>query len=93
MNAGNGPAQVAPDAPVHDLVGVGIGPFNLGLAALAAPLDLDAVFLDRADEFRWHPGMMLEGATIQVPFLADLVTMADPTSSQTFSSAASPRRP
>ena len=58
---------------VHDVVGIGIGPFNLGLAALSAPLaDLDVVFLDAADEFRWHPGMMIEGATIQVPFLADL---------------------
>ncbi|WP_043109947.1 lysine N(6)-hydroxylase/L-ornithine N(5)-oxygenase family protein [Paraoerskovia marina] len=68
----------------HDLIGIGIGPFNLGLAALADPLDLDAVFLDARDEFRWHPGMMLEGATIQVPFLADLVTMADPTSRFSF---------
>ena len=69
---------------VHDVVGIGIGPFNLGLAALAHPLDLDTVFLDRAAEFRWHPGMMLDGATIQVPFLADLVTMADPTSPFSF---------
>ncbi|WP_402372570.1 lysine N(6)-hydroxylase/L-ornithine N(5)-oxygenase family protein [Isoptericola rhizosphaerae] len=69
----------------YDVVGIGIGPFNLGLAALADPLaDVDAVFLDQADEFRWHPGMMLEGATIQVPFLADLVTMADPTSPFSF---------
>jgi lysine N6-hydroxylase len=69
----------------YDLVGIGIGPFNLGLAALADPLaDVDAVFLDQADEFRWHPGMMIDGATIQVPFLADLVTMADPTSSYSF---------
>lgn len=69
----------------HDLLGIGIGPFNLGLAALADPLpDVDAVFLDQAAEFRWHPGMMLEGATIQVPFLADLVTMADPTSPYSF---------
>lgn len=68
----------------HDLVGIGIGPFNLGLAALADPLDLDAVFLDGRDGFAWHHGMMLEGATIQVPFLADLVTMADPTSRFSF---------
>jgi lysine N6-hydroxylase len=69
----------------YDLVGIGIGPFNLGLAALADPLlDVDAVFLDQADEFRWHPGMMIDGATIQVPFLADLVTMADPTSPFSF---------
>jgi lysine N6-hydroxylase len=69
---------------VHDVVGIGIGPFNLGLACLAEPTGLDAVFLDRADGFRWHHGMMIEGATIQVPFLADLVTMADPTSRFSF---------
>lgn len=69
---------------VHDLVGIGIGPFNLGLACLAEPTGLDAVFLDRASAFRWHHGMMIEGATIQVPFLADLVTMADPTSRLSF---------
>ncbi len=71
--------------PVHDVVGIGIGPFNLGLACLADPLDdLDAVFLDAADGFAWHHGMMLDDATIQVPFLADLVTMADPTSPFSF---------
>ena len=70
---------------VHDLVGIGLGPFGLGLAALADPLDdLDAVFVDQAGGFSWHPGMMLEGTTLQVPFLADLVTMADPTSPYSF---------
>lgn len=82
--ASHDPASHDP-ARVRDVVGVGIGPFNLGLAALSAPLDdVDAVFLDAAPEFRWHPGMMIEGATIQVPFLADLVTMADPTSPYSF---------
>ena len=70
---------------IHDIVGIGIGPFGLGLAALSEPLpDVDAVFLDQRDEFRWHPGMMIEGSTVQVPFLADLVTMADPTSRFSF---------
>ena len=70
---------------VRDLVAIGIGPMNLGLAALAAPLeDLDCVFLDQREGFSWHPGMLIEGTTLQVPFLADLVTMADPTSSYTF---------
>ncbi|KGM12600.1 lysine N(6)-hydroxylase/L-ornithine N(5)-oxygenase family protein [Cellulomonas bogoriensis] len=64
----------------HDLIGIGLGPFNLGLACLADPLPLDAVFLEARGEFRWHPGMMLEDSTLQVPFMADLVTMADPTS-------------
>ncbi|MBK0297049.1 SidA/IucD/PvdA family monooxygenase, partial [Bacillus sp. S34] len=41
-------------------------------------------FLDAADGFAWHHGMMLDDATIQVPFLADLVTMADPTSPFSF---------
>ena len=70
---------------IHDILGVGIGPFGLGLAALSEPLDdVDAIFLDQRPEFRWHRGMMIEGSTIQVPFLADLVTMADPTSPYSF---------
>ncbi|MWC29952.1 lysine N(6)-hydroxylase/L-ornithine N(5)-oxygenase family protein [Paenibacillus sp. MMS18-CY102] len=65
---------------VHDVIGVGIGPFNLGLAALleGAP-ELDAVFFERKPSFEWHAGMLIEGTTLQVPFFADLVTMADPT--------------
>lgn len=72
------------DDHVHDLLGIGVGPFNLGLACLAEPLGLDAVFLERRGELRWHPGMMLDDAVLQVPFLADLVTMADPTSRFSF---------
>ncbi|MGH3793356.1 MAG: lysine N(6)-hydroxylase/L-ornithine N(5)-oxygenase family protein [Pseudonocardiaceae bacterium] len=72
-------------AAVHDLVGVGIGPFNLALAALAdAVPDTSAVFLDAKPEFSWHPGMLIEGTTVQVPFLADLVTLVDPTSRWSF---------
>ncbi|RYB94336.1 alcaligin biosynthesis protein [Nocardioides oleivorans] len=66
---------------IHDLLGIGLGPFNLGLACLADPIPgLDAVFLEAEPGFSWHPGMMLPDATLQVPFLADLVTLADPTS-------------
>ena len=69
----------------HHLAGVGIGPFNLSLAALAAGIDgLDAVFFDARPEFRWHPGLLVEGATLQVPFLADLVTLVDPASRWSF---------
>jgi lysine N6-hydroxylase len=68
----------------YDLVGVGIGPFNLSLAALAEPLrenhSLELLFLEREPAFAWHRGMMLDGATLQVPFLADLVSLTDPTS-------------
>ena len=69
----------------YDFVGIGLGPFNLGLACLSEPVDdLDGVFLEARDELAWHPGMMLDEATLQVPFLADLVTMADPTSRYSF---------
>ncbi|MFR9676977.1 lysine N(6)-hydroxylase/L-ornithine N(5)-oxygenase family protein [Streptomyces sp. TR02-1] len=70
---------------IHDFIAVGLGPFNLGLACLAEPLDgLDGLFLERNEEFDWHPGMLLESATLQTPFLADLVTFADPTSPYSF---------
>ncbi|WP_128377749.1 lysine N(6)-hydroxylase/L-ornithine N(5)-oxygenase family protein [Streptomyces cavernae] len=77
----------APHEPttIRDLVGIGIGPFNLSLAALAHPLiELDTVFYDQRPAFHWHPGLLVDGATLQVPFLADLVTLADPTSPWTF---------
>ncbi|RNL93016.1 alcaligin biosynthesis protein [Sinomicrobium pectinilyticum] len=68
-----------------DVIGIGIGPFNLGLAALLDPVDeLSSVFFDQSDGFDWHPGLMLSHVTLQVPFLADLVTMADPTSKYSF---------
>lgn len=70
---------------VHDVLGIGLGPFNLGLACLTEPLDgLDTLFLEARHELSWHPGMMLDDATLQVPFLADLVSMADPTSRFSF---------
>ncbi len=68
--------------PVYNIIGIGIGPFNLGLAALLHPVkEVSAVFFDQADGFDWHPGLMLNSATLQTPFMGtDLVTMADPTS-------------
>lgn len=78
------PPQHEPEAP-RDLVGIGIGPFNLSLAALAHPLaELDTVFYEQRPGFDWHPGLLIDGATIQVPFLADLVTLADPASPWSF---------
>ncbi|MBO9195096.1 putative histamine N-monooxygenase [Rhizobium sp. 16-449-1b] len=63
-----------------DITGIGIGPFNLGLAALVSSNEtLDGVFLEKKPAFRWHEGLILPGTTLQVPFMADLVTMADPT--------------
>ena len=77
------PAPAAESA--FDLLGIGIGPFNLSLAALADRVpDLTTAFYDQRPGFSWHPGLLLDGATLQVPFLADLVTLADPSSPWTF---------
>ena len=70
---------------VHDFIAIGLGPFNLSLACLAEPIaDLDGVFLERHAEFSWHPGMLIDNTTLQNPFLADLVSLADPTSRFSF---------
>lgn len=70
---------------MYDVIGVGLGPFNLGLAALLSPLDdVEGIFFDKNEAFAWHPGMLLEGCTLQVPFMADVATMADPTNPYTF---------
>ncbi len=72
-------------SPTHDFIAIGLGPFNLGLACLSEPVDeLSGVFLERRQDFDWHGGMLLEASTLQTPFLADLVTMADPTSPYSF---------
>jgi lysine N6-hydroxylase len=69
----------------HDFVGIGLGPFNLGLACLTEPIaGLDGVFLDSKPDFEWHAGMFLDGAHLQTPFMSDLVTLADPTSPYSF---------
>ncbi|WP_372511829.1 lysine N(6)-hydroxylase/L-ornithine N(5)-oxygenase family protein [Frankia umida] len=81
--AGAGPSR--PQDTVYDVVGIGLGPFNLSLAALADGLPaVRSVFVDQAPAFSWHPGLLLDGTTLQVPFLADLVTLIDPTSRWSF---------
>ena len=72
-------SDVTPEA-----VGIGVGPFNLSLAALLAPTGFDADFFDRNADFQWHPGLLFPEATIQVSYLKDLVTLVDPTSPYSF---------
>ncbi|MER5460832.1 SidA/IucD/PvdA family monooxygenase [Streptomyces sp. NPDC002668] len=68
-----------------DFIGIGLGPFNLGLACLTEPIaELSGLFLESKPDFEWHSGMFLEGAHLQTPFLSDLVTLADPTSPYSF---------
>ncbi len=81
------------DRPL-DLVGIGLGPSNLSLAALAAPLaELRGRFFERRRSFAWHPGLLFPDSTITVSFVKDLVTLVDPTSPYSFLSfLASQRR-
>jgi lysine N6-hydroxylase len=68
-----------------EVVGAGLGPFNLSLAALLEPLpDVRARFFEARSSFQWHCGIMVPGAQLQVSFLKDLVTLVDPTSRFSF---------
>ena len=70
---------------IHDLIGIGIGPFNLSIAALADDLKgLKAAFFDQKDSFVWHPGLLFPDSILQTSFLKDLVTAVKPTSPHSF---------
>lgn len=70
----------APETAPHDALAIGCGPFNLGLVALGSTVPhLDLVCLDRSPSFAWHPGLMFDDARLQLSFLADLVSLIEPT--------------
>ncbi|WP_166786823.1 lysine N(6)-hydroxylase/L-ornithine N(5)-oxygenase family protein [Jeotgalibacillus salarius] len=70
---------------IYDLIGIGLGPYHLGMAALIQEADaFDALFFEKNDEFNWHPGMLIDGTDLQVAFLADLATFANPKSQFTY---------
>jgi len=66
---------------IIDIAGIGIGPSNLGLAAMLHkdPL-VSSEFFDAQSGIAWHAGLMLPHAEMQTSFLEDLVTPVDPTS-------------
>lgn len=70
---------------VVDMAGIGIGPANLSLAALAKPHPgISAAFFERSSEFQWHAGMMVPEAMLQVHYLKDLVSLVDPSNPLSF---------
>lgn len=70
---------------LYDLLGVGVGPFNLSVAALMSRVHKkSSIFLERQKEFCWYPGMLIPNSYLQISFLKDLVTAADPTSPYSF---------
>lgn len=70
---------------LYDLIGVGIGPFNLSLAALLEKsVKTTNIFLEKKPVFNWHAELMFSDAMMQTNFLTDLVTPVDPTSHYSF---------
>jgi len=69
----------------YDFIGIGIGPFNLSIAALAEGLDgFSSLFLERKPHFSWPPGMMVPDCHMQTSFLKDLVSAVAPTNRHSF---------
>lgn len=81
--------QTISPSTTHDLIGVGFGPSNLALAialeehaqALGA---VDALFLDKQADYRWHGNTLVSQSELQISFLKDLVTLRNPTSPYSF---------
>lgn len=71
---------------VLELAGVGAGPFNLSIAALADTRlpALAARFFERRREVVWHPGLLLPDTFLQTGFLKDLVSAVAPDSRHSF---------
>jgi L-ornithine N5-oxygenase len=71
-----------------ELLAIGAGPSNLGLAValeeLAPDLAANTLLIDRNPAIEWQPGMLMPWATSQVSFLKDLVTQRDPCSKFSF---------
>ncbi|GAA3166837.1 hypothetical protein GCM10020255_052900 [Rhodococcus baikonurensis] len=86
------PRDSSAEPAVVDIVGVGFGPANLALAiaveehnANCAAVDrVNARFFEKQSQFAWHPGMLLDGATMQIAFPKDLVTFRNPQSGYSF---------
>lgn len=69
----------------YDLIGVGIGPFNLSLASILDKAEnFNYKFFDAKKSFEWHSEIMFSDSDMQTSYLKDLVTPVDPTSPYSF---------
>ncbi|MGE7991633.1 lysine N(6)-hydroxylase/L-ornithine N(5)-oxygenase family protein [Pseudomonas sp. NPDC089554] len=81
--------QALASTVVHDLIGIGFGPSNLALAIALqergqAQGALDALFIDKQADYRWHGNTLVTQSELQISFLKDLVTLRNPTSPYSF---------
>jgi L-ornithine N5-monooxygenase len=70
----------------YDLIGLGFGPSNIALAIAAQEIapERTCLFLERNPDTRWHEGMLIDGARMQISFLKDLVSLRNLASPFTF---------
>ncbi|MGY5135135.1 SidA/IucD/PvdA family monooxygenase [Streptomyces nigrescens] len=93
------PGHAAPEPSAHgsaratgsvtdpfDAIGVGFGPSNLALAVCSREVDptRNLMFFERSPRVQWHPGMLFDGARMQISFLKDLVSPRNPASPYSF---------
>jgi L-ornithine N5-monooxygenase len=92
--------RYTPEEELHDVVCVGFGPASLAIAVALHDaiegsdenLNLPGLqtrqprvaFLEKQSQFRWHAGMLLPGARMQITFMKDMATMRNPRSEFTF---------
>ena len=71
---------------MYKFIGIGLGPFNLGLAALSEELPEEkGIFFEKQPiDDLWHSGLLFEFAKLQTSFIKDLVTLASPRSKYSF---------
>ncbi len=100
LRSGHGSSQAADSSSdssqtdsskIYDVMGIGFGPSNLALAIVVQEgwesshgPRVESLFLEQKERFAWHPGLMLEGARVQLSFMKDLVTLRNPQSRFTF---------
>ncbi|WP_028694083.1 lysine N(6)-hydroxylase/L-ornithine N(5)-oxygenase family protein [Pseudomonas cremoricolorata] len=83
-------SQTSSSETPKDLIGVGFGPSNLALAIALEELAqthghaLDALFIDKQHDYRWHGETLASQSELQISFLKDLVSLRNPTSPYSF---------
>jgi L-ornithine N5-monooxygenase len=91
------PAVVTPEQ-AYDVIVAGFGPAALAIAIALRDIvdeskdgfigglkrEPNIAYLERQSSFEWHPGMLIEGAKMQISFIKDMATLRNPRSNFTF---------
>ncbi|KAG5645252.1 hypothetical protein DXG03_006669 [Asterophora parasitica] len=88
------PSSKIDNSTVYDLIGLGFGPANIAIDGVVIekltstssgsfPVK-NVLFIEKHEKFRWHPGMLLPDARMQISFMKDLAALRNPQSPITF---------